>query len=136
MPRFEVLLAHLDLDRVLAAADLVITAEGAIDRQASRGKIPAEVARRAERYGKPVLLLAGAIGPDAHLVYGSGVDAYACILPRPMPMDEALAHGTEILADGAERALHLVLLGTTLTPEAEHRRRAPASVQARTPKGA
>ncbi|WP_227023218.1 glycerate kinase family protein [Actinomadura rubrobrunea] len=132
VPRFEVLLEHLDLDGVLAAADLVVTAEGAIDRQTSRGKIPAEVARRAERHGKPVLLLAGAIGPDARLVYGSGVDAYACILPRPMPMDEALAHGTEILEDGAERALRLVLLGTALTPEAEHR----GPVRARTPKGA
>jgi glycerate kinase len=114
LPRFEVLLEHVDLDGLLARADLVITAEGAIDRQTSRGKIPAEVARRAKRYGKPVLALAGTIGPDAHLVYGSGIDAFAGILPAPVDLAEALSRGEEFLADGAERALRMVLLGTAL----------------------
>lgn len=118
LPRFEVLLEQVDLDRLLAGADLVITAEGTIDRQTSRGKIPAEVARRAKRYGRPVLALAGTIGPDAHLVYGSGIDAFAGILPGPMPLAEAISRGEEILADGAERALRMVLLGTALTPVA------------------
>ncbi|GAA2450841.1 glycerate kinase [Actinomadura vinacea] len=115
LPRFEVLLEHVDLDGLLARADLVITAEGAIDRQTSRGKIPAEVARRAKRYGKPVLALAGTIGPDAHLVYGSGIDAFAGILPAPVDLAEAMSRGEEFLADGAERALRMVLLGTALT---------------------
>ncbi|MFF5258798.1 glycerate kinase [Actinomadura viridis] len=115
LPRFEVLLRHVDLDGLLARADLVITAEGAIGRQTSRGKIPAEVARRAKRYGKPVLALAGTIGPDAHTVYGSGIDAFAGILPAPVDLAEALSRSAEFLADGAERALRMVLLGAALT---------------------
>ncbi|GLZ12209.1 glycerate kinase [Actinomadura sp. NBRC 104425] len=134
VPRFEVLLAHLDLDGPLAAADLVITAEGAIDRQTSRGKLPGEVARRAKRHGKPVLALAAAIGPDAHLVYG-GIDAYACVLPGPMPKVEAMERCAELLADGAERALRMVLLGTGLACAAGHRAPAPVS-RARTLGGA
>ncbi|MFI0357680.1 glycerate kinase [Actinomadura sp. 9N407] len=114
LPRFEVLLEHVDLDGLLSRADLVITAEGAIDRQTSRGKIPSEVARRAKRYGKPVLALAGTIGPDAHLVYGSGIDAFAGILPAPVGLAEAMSRGEEFLADGAERALRMVLLGAAL----------------------
>ncbi|WP_421015603.1 glycerate kinase, partial [Glutamicibacter creatinolyticus] len=47
MPRFEALLdsglAGIDLDGLLRGADLVITAEGAIDFQTPRGKVPAEV---------------------------------------------------------------------------------------------
>ncbi|MDG4864800.1 glycerate kinase, partial [Streptomyces sp. T-3] len=42
-PRFEVLLDHLNLDARLARADLVLTAEGALDFQTPRGKVPAEV---------------------------------------------------------------------------------------------
>ncbi|MEW2355820.1 glycerate kinase [Spirillospora sp. NPDC029432] len=118
LPRFEVLLAHVDLDGLLSRADLVITAEGAIDRQTSRGKIPSEVARRAKRYGKPVLALAGTIGPDADRVYGSGIDAFAGILPAPVDLAEAMSRGEEFLADGAERALRMVLLGTVLTQTA------------------
>ncbi|MEU5876445.1 glycerate kinase [Spirillospora sp. NPDC047279] len=118
LPRFDVLLEHVNLDGLLARADLVITAEGAIDRQTSRGKIPAEVARRAKRYGKPVLALAGTIGADAHLVYGSGIDAFAGILPGPVGLLEALSRGEEFLADGAERALRMILLGAAMEPVA------------------
>ncbi|WP_049569826.1 glycerate kinase [Streptomyces sp. SBT349] len=114
MPRFEVLLGHLDLDARLARADLVVTAEGALDRQTSLGKIPGEVARRAKALGIPVLALAGTIGEGAHEVRLVGVDAYSGILPAPVALPEALARGAEFLADAAERALRMVLLGSRL----------------------
>jgi glycerate 2-kinase len=114
LPRFEVLLDQLDLDARLARADLVLTAEGALDHQTPRGKVPAEVARRAKRYGRPVLALAGTIGEGAHQVRQAGVDAYSAILPAPVSMAEALGRGAEFLADATERALRMVLLGTRL----------------------
>jgi glycerate 2-kinase len=118
LPRFEVLLDHLDLDARLAAADLVVTAEGALDHQTPRGKVPAEVSRRAKRHGKPVLALAGTIGEGAGLTLDAGVDAYTGILPAPVPLPEALNRGGEFLADAAERALRCVLLGTKLPAQA------------------
>ncbi|MGW2019216.1 glycerate kinase family protein [Streptomyces sp. NPDC001927] len=114
LPRFEVLLDRIDLDARLARADLVITAEGALDGQTVRGKIPAEVARRAKAHGVPVLALAGTLGKGAHHVRAVGVDAYGSILPAPMALPEALDRGAEFLADAAERALRMVLLGTRL----------------------
>ncbi|WP_419994246.1 glycerate kinase [Streptomyces boninensis] len=113
-PRFEVLLDHLDLDARLAAADLVITAEGALDHQTPRGKVPAEVARRAKAAGRPVLALAGTIGAGAREVRAMGVDAYAGILPGPVTLQEALASGRENLTDATERALELLRLGARL----------------------
>ncbi|MBF8187581.1 glycerate kinase [Nonomuraea sp. K274] len=121
LPRFDVLLDYVDLDRLLARSDLVFTAEGAIDFQTSRGKIPAEVARRAKRYDKPVLALAGTIGTDAHLAYGCGIDAFTSILPAPVGLAEAMSRGAEFLSDGAERALRVLLLGTYLTSVARRR---------------
>lgn len=115
LPRFDVLLDGLDLDARLARADLVVTTEGALDRQTTRGKIPAEVERRAKAHGRPVLALAGTIGEGAQEVRGAGVDAYHGILLAPVVLAEALGRGREFLADAAEAALRMVLIGTRLT---------------------
>jgi glycerate kinase len=117
LPRFDVLLDHLDLDARLARADLVVTAEGALDHQTPRGKVPAEVARRAKQYGRPVLALAGTLGEGAHEV--PGVDAFSGILPAPMALAEALVRAGELLSDAAERALRMILLGARLPAHAE-----------------
>ncbi|MGW4868493.1 glycerate kinase [Streptomyces chartreusis] len=117
LPRFDVLLDHLDLDARLARADLVVTAEGALDHQTSRGKVPAEVARRAKLYGRPVLALAGTLGEGAHEV--PGVDAFSGILPAPMALAEALVRASELLTDATERALRMILLGARLPAHAE-----------------
>ncbi|MFH8564546.1 glycerate kinase [Streptomyces sp. NPDC017988] len=114
LPRFDVLLGRLDLDARLARADLVVTAEGALDGQTRHGKIPAEVARRAKRSGRPVLVLAGTIGVGAHSVRALGVDAYSAILPAPVSLTEALGRGGEFLTDATERALRMILLGSRL----------------------
>ncbi|MET9821082.1 MULTISPECIES: glycerate kinase [Streptomyces] len=112
LPRFDVLLDHLGLDARLARADLVLTAEGALDRQTPRGKVPAEVARRAKLHGRPVLALAGTLGEGAHDV--PGVDACHGIMPAPMALADALARAAELLTDATERALRMVLLGSRL----------------------
>ncbi|MFB8774394.1 glycerate kinase [Streptomyces broussonetiae] len=112
LPRFEVLLGHLDLDARLARADLVITAEGALDHQTPRGKVPAELARRAKLSGRPVLALAGTLGEGAHQV--PGVDACHGILPAPRELAEALVRGAELLTDATGRALRMTVLGARL----------------------
>lgn len=107
LPRFEVMLDHVDLDAALADADLVLTAEGTIDEQTPRGKMPAEVARRAKRYGKPVIALAGTIGVHAQVNYDVGIDAFVGILPRPIGLEAALRRGAEFFTDATERVLRL-----------------------------
>jgi glycerate kinase len=101
----------LGLDLRLARADLVVTAEGALDGQTPFGKIPAEVARRAKLHGRPVLALAGTLGEGAHEVRAAGIDAYSGILPGPVSLGEAMGRGAEYLTDATERALRMVLLG-------------------------
>ncbi|MCT1478807.1 glycerate kinase [Microbacterium sp. p3-SID336] len=120
--RFDVLLdggllPH-DLDGLIAAADLVITAEGAIDFQTPRGKVPAEIARRARLAGVPVLGLAGSLGRGAPAVHDIGIDAIASILTVPMPLEEAVEQGEELLRDAAERTMRLVLLGSAMSARA------------------
>lgn len=111
MPVGEAGLAGVNLDRVIANADLVITAEGAVDYQTPRGKVPAEVATRAKRYGKPVIALAGSIGSGAADVHDVGIDAVVGIIPIPMELAQAVDRAEELVADAVERSLRLFLLG-------------------------
>ncbi|TDO35268.1 glycerate kinase family protein [Kribbella sp. VKM Ac-2527] len=108
------MLDNADLDSRLAAADLVITAEGAIDAQTPHGKIPGEVARRAKLHGKPVIALAGTVGADACRNYTAGIDAYTSIVAAPITLTDAITHAAALTTDATERALRLVLVGATL----------------------
>lgn len=118
-PRFEVLLdpslSRGDLTELMSAADLVITAEGAIDVQTPRGKVPAEIALRAQTLGVPVLGIAGTLGAGAPDVHDIGIGAIASILTSPMPLEQAVAEGEALLRDAAERSMRLILLGSALS---------------------
>jgi glycerate kinase len=119
VPRFELLLdsglAGVDLDARIAQSDLVVTAEGAIDFQTPRGKVPAEVAKRAQAAGVPVLALAGSIGKDASDVHSAGIDAIAGIIPIPMNLDRAVAEGATLLREATERTFRVLLLGSAIS---------------------
>lgn len=121
--RFDVLLdsgmAGIDLDAALQQVDLVITAEGAIDFQTPHGKVPAEVAARAQRAGVPVLGLAGTLGQGAPSVHEIGIDALASIMTLPMPLSQAVERGEQLLIDAAERTMRLVLLGSAMAARGE-----------------
>ncbi|MDO5698053.1 MAG: glycerate kinase [Dermatophilus congolensis] len=118
LPRFEALLdsglAGIDLDRLVKGADLVITAEGAIDFQTPRGKVPAEVARRASAYGVPVVGLAGTLGQGARDVHDIGIDAIASIVAVPMSLQDAVEDGERLLTDATERIMRTLALGVSM----------------------
>ena len=121
--RFDVLLGDLpataDLDALIAEADLIVTAEGAIDFQTPRGKVPAEIARRAQVTGVPVLALAGSLGRGAPQVHDVGIGAIASIMNVPMAMEDAVRDGRELLIDAAERTLRLLMLGCAISGRRE-----------------
>lgn len=117
-PRYDIVMRYLDLDTHLASADLVITAEGGIDHQTPHGKIPAEVARRAGRYGVPVIALAGTVGGGAAVNYAHGIAAFTSILRRPCSLDEAIADAYTLTAAAAEGAIRMVLVGHDLSRRA------------------
>lgn len=118
LPRFEAILdsglAGIDLDSMLSGADLVITAEGAIDFQTPKGKVPAEVARRASLQGVPVVALAGTLGRGCRDVHDIGIDAIASIVPIPMTLQEAVDDGERLLIEASERFMRTIILGASM----------------------
>ena len=126
--RFEVLLERLpatdNIDDLIAAADVVITAEGAIDFQTPRGKVPAEIARRCQRTGVPLMALAGSLGDGAPAVHDVGIAALQSIMSVPMPLADAVLNGRTLLVAAAERAMRMLQLGCAVAGRTEDKLRA------------
>lgn len=86
----ETVLDLVGFDERVRDVDLVITGEGNMDEQSATGKAPVGVARRAKRYGKPVVAVVGGRADNLDAVYGQGVDLVLPICRKPMPLDQAL----------------------------------------------
>ncbi|GAB3286286.1 glycerate kinase family protein [Parasphingorhabdus pacifica] len=114
VPRFEVLSDWSVWEHRLAAADLVITAEGAIDSSTACGKAPSEVAKRAKKHGKPVIAFAGTIGAGAENSYETGIDAFTGILNGPVELAAAIDQAPELIASATARTLRMLLVGRSL----------------------
>ncbi|WP_078392675.1 glycerate kinase family protein [Shouchella patagoniensis] len=121
-PRYEVILKYLDIDHHLQQADLVFTAEGSIDFQTPRGKIPAEVASRAKSYGKPVIVIAGTIGKGANINYRHGIDVFMSILQTPSSLEAAMEKTEKWICECAEGSMRTVLVGLSLAETLEQHR--------------
>ncbi|MGL4573938.1 MAG: glycerate kinase family protein [Burkholderiaceae bacterium] len=127
-PRYEIVMQYLELDSLIAVADLVVTAEGSLDGQTPYGKIPAEVAQRAKRRGVPVIALAGTIGKGVAANFEHGIDAFASILKRPCTLEEAIAKAGKLLTRAAEDAVRMISVGISVSHAA---RRSAVSPKAR-----
>jgi glycerate 2-kinase len=121
-PRYTIVMRYLELDSLIARADLVITAEGSLDGQTPYGKIPAEVAQRAKLRGLPVIALAGTIGKGVDVNFSHGIDAFASILKRPCTLEEAIGDAAKLLVRAAEDALRMIGVGLALAHGATSRR--------------
>lgn len=78
----------IDLASAVAAADVVVTGEGAFDAGSAAGKAPALVAGLARQAARPTALVAGRIAPDADT---SGFVATVALVDLAGTADAALA---------------------------------------------
>ena len=110
-PRYEVVSRYLEVESIIEGSDLVFTAEGGIDFQTPRGKIPAEIAARARKFGVPVVAIVGTVGKGAGINHDHGIDAYLSILQEPCTLDEAIENAGELVTVCAEDVTRLVMIG-------------------------
>ncbi len=81
----------IGLDAAIAAADLIITGEGQIDGQTSRGKVVAEVVARARRLGVPVVAVAGAIVANSEELAEFGLADARALVDGTVTVEQAMA---------------------------------------------
>lgn len=86
------------LDAAIARADLVITGEGCLDGQTVRGKVVAEVLRRASSLNKPVLAVAGSVRCSAEQIADLGLAGASSLCNEQVSVEEAIGRSAELVA--------------------------------------
>jgi glycerate kinase len=100
-PGFDLVAAWLDLDRRIAAADVILTGEGRFDDSSLSGKGPGTVIRRALALGKAVHVFAGSVALSRDI---PGLSVHP-ITPPGVPLERALAETPGRLLDAVRQAL-------------------------------
>lgn len=95
---------RIGLEPAVAEADIIFTGEGRIDSQTGFGKIPAYVGRLAQKYGKHVVALGGAVEEGTKLV-SAGITECRCINPPGISLPEAFRNAEKNLALAAEQVM-------------------------------
>lgn len=104
----EYLLSQTGFDEDLFQADLLITAEGALDAQTQSGKGPFYVANQAKKLGKLVIMLAGSLPQPFEQEEYSVYDAVFSIGARPESLEEAIQHTRQNLTRTAHQIGNLL----------------------------
>ena len=79
----------------------------------------AEIARRAKRYGLPVVAIVGTVGKDARINHEHGIDAYVSILQSPSTLEQAIDHACDQVTVCAEDVMRLIVMGRNMVLEDE-----------------
>ncbi|MFT7461175.1 MAG: glycerate kinase [Planctomycetota bacterium] len=107
----DIVIQATELNSYLKTADLVFTGEGRVDVQTAFGKTAAGVARAAKKYKLPVIAIGGGLSDDASKVFNYGIDGLDSAIAREMSLEEALANSRKFIANAAERAMRMVIIG-------------------------
>ena len=113
-PGIEMVLDILEFDGLLKDVDLVITGEGRIDGQSSKGKVPAGVAKRARKLNKPLVAMAGGVGEGTEILHTMGIDLILPIVDRPMGLLDAMEGVGILLEKTGERLGRIIRLADKL----------------------
>ncbi|MEI7904747.1 MAG: glycerate kinase [Candidatus Firestonebacteria bacterium] len=107
-----IVIENSGLEKELKKADLVFTGEGQIDDQSLYGKAPIGVARRAKKYGIPVICIAGSIGKVTKKTYEAGITGIISLCKQPMTLEYAMKNSKALIADAAENAARIFRANT------------------------
>lgn len=100
----DLILDHVRFDERVRGADLLITAEGKLDAQSLEGKLVATVARRTNRLGVPVCVVAGQLELSLEQLRELGVSRTRVLASGDVTRDQAM-RDAEVLLEHAAEAL-------------------------------
>jgi glycerate kinase len=108
-PGIDWVLDAIGFDSHVQGTDVVLTAEGQLDRQSLANKGPVGVALRARRWKVPTIVLAGSIADDFELS-SSPFHAAASITRRCVSLQEATPLAAKWLTEASEQTLRMLQL--------------------------
>ena len=108
-PGFEIVREQVGLDDIFKMGiDLVITAEGQMNHQSLRGKLPVELAKLAKSYGSRTIAFVGARDLKLDEVKDFGIVGVVPIANKPMTLEASMANGKELIREALENTLSIV----------------------------
>ena len=113
-PGVDVIFDLLRLEDEIAVSDLIFTGEGRADATSASGKLLSGIGRLALRHRKPVIALAGSLGPGANALLAQGITAVRPSADGPRSLEDSLAQAPQLLAGAAARAARLLQAGVLL----------------------
>lgn len=106
---FDLMANTVNLSDAIASSQLIFTAEGRIDQQSLRGKVPVGVARLAKKNNRPCLAIAGSIDPNAYsALYAEGFTGLFTLQHAPISLEKSIKETEQLLSFAAENACHLM----------------------------
>ena len=90
MPGLPLIAHYIHLEDRIRNADVVITGEGRMDAQTTKGKVAARIAALSKIHGKNVIALVGAIEESVAAHGISNIDAIFPVLRKPCSLTEAM----------------------------------------------
>ena len=115
-PGIDLVIDVVGLKDAIAGADLVLTAEGRIDRQTQFNKAPAGVARTAKAAGVPCIAICGGVGDGIESLYDIGIDAVFSICSGPQSLAAVMQDADGLLARQTEQVVRTFLAGRWVRP--------------------
>ncbi len=107
-PGVDLVLNACHFDERIRDADVIITGEGAIDRQTLHGKTISGVLQHANPLNIPVIALAGSVADDIDDLYKAGLLSAFSICSQPMSLEEALDKAEALVQATADRVFRLL----------------------------
>ncbi|WMJ73394.1 glycerate kinase [Cytophagaceae bacterium ABcell3] len=111
MPGFQMISKALNLEEHIKACDVVITAEGKTDKQTLSGKVPAEIAKLAQKYQKPAFLICGIAEKGHEGLYDLGISEIIPLSSSYTPTHETLEKAPYFLQKASEKIAKLLADG-------------------------
>ncbi|MFW6021292.1 MAG: glycerate kinase [Guyparkeria sp.] len=102
----------IGLDAAIAESQLVITGEGQIDGQTSRGKVVAEVVNRAARLDVPVMAIAGRIACNEAELTAFGLADARALCDGSVTLEQAMADPARWITDRTQALMQDYLART------------------------
>ncbi|KNY25997.1 glycerate kinase [Pseudobacteroides cellulosolvens] len=104
----ETVLDTVNFNSVITDADMIFTGEGRIDCQSLRGKVVIGVAKRAQKYNVPLVVIAGGADYDIDEIYNFGVTSIFTINRLPEAFETIRYKSMENMEFAVENILRLI----------------------------